>query len=282
MSAYEHQSFQLNNTDNTIIFGDIRQPSQAGRYPLVLILHGFKSWKDWGFFPYVAEQIAETGAIGVNISFSHCGVTPGSDIIDKVEEFSNETITHQIQDVMHVISSIKSNKIDGIDLTEKWDGRIFIIGHSRGGAIAILVASRIEGINGLALWAPIARFIRVSSRQRQLWINEGRFTFHDAQSGIELYIKRNYIDDIEKNNHFDLIKAASLLTTPVIFLHGKQDLTVNIKESEMLFDAIQNKNKKIEIIERTGHTFGINHPFISPGDVLNSIISKTATFFKIR
>ncbi len=282
MSAYEHHSFQLINTDNTIIYGDIRQPSEAGRYPIVLILHGFKSWKDWGFFPYVSEQMATAEYISVNISFSHCGVTPGSDFIDKVEEFSNGTVTQQIEDVINVITSIKLNSIEEIDLSSHWDGRIFIIGHSRGGAIAIIVASRIEGINGLALWAPIARFIRVSARQKELWINEGKFTFTDAQSKRELYIKKSYIDDIENNDNFDLIKASSMLTMPAIFLHGKQDMTVLAKESETLFDAIQHKNKKIEIIERTGHTFGINHPFISAGDVLNSIISKTATFFEIQ
>ena len=42
--------------------------------PAVLVAHGFKGFKDWGMFPWLAEQIAEAGLRAIRFDFSHNGV----------------------------------------------------------------------------------------------------------------------------------------------------------------------------------------------------------------
>ena len=43
------------------IYVDVRAGGRATPRPAVVVLHGFKGFKDWGFFPPFAERIARAG-----------------------------------------------------------------------------------------------------------------------------------------------------------------------------------------------------------------------------
>jgi len=47
--------FTLINSHNEIIRGDLRFRESNKNSPAVLLCHGFKGFKDWGFFPLLAE-----------------------------------------------------------------------------------------------------------------------------------------------------------------------------------------------------------------------------------
>ena len=38
--------------------------------------HGFKGFKDWGFFPHLADRLARAGLVAVSFNFSGSGVGP--------------------------------------------------------------------------------------------------------------------------------------------------------------------------------------------------------------
>ena len=58
MSTVQHKTFELESINDGIIHGDVRTPIDLkGKYPVIIVAHGFKGFKNWGFHPYIAEQL---------------------------------------------------------------------------------------------------------------------------------------------------------------------------------------------------------------------------------
>ncbi len=76
----QHDRFLLKNAHPDVIEGDIRFKNNGVLKPAIVVLHGFKGFKDWGFFPFLCEQLAFKNAIVVNFNFSLNGVNIGKKI----------------------------------------------------------------------------------------------------------------------------------------------------------------------------------------------------------
>ena len=61
-----------------LLRGDIRVPGESPSVPhgrtkrLIVICHGFKGFKDWGFFPYLADSLANRTGSTVVSSIRTC------------------------------------------------------------------------------------------------------------------------------------------------------------------------------------------------------------------
>ncbi len=89
------------------------------------------------------------------------------------------------------------------------------------------------------------------------------------------------LDDIEKNHErLDILKAAGRLNKPYLIIHGKEDLAVKYTDAEKIYNASGKGYTKIHIIENTGHTFGVEHPFKGSTKAFDEVIELTAGFFK--
>ncbi|MGH7538277.1 MAG: alpha/beta hydrolase family protein, partial [Gemmatimonadales bacterium] len=64
--------FRLTGADGGPLRGDVR--AAGGDRPAVVICHGFKGFKDWGYFPKAAERLARSGFAAVSFNFSGAGV----------------------------------------------------------------------------------------------------------------------------------------------------------------------------------------------------------------
>src|SRR5512143_489800 len=53
---------------------DVRTSDRAEPRPAVLIVHGFKGFKDWGMFPPLADRVARAGFTAVSFNLSGSGV----------------------------------------------------------------------------------------------------------------------------------------------------------------------------------------------------------------
>src|SRR5205814_3566765 len=99
--------------------------AERGR-PAVLICHGFKGFKDWGFFPPLAERVARAGFMAVSFNFSGSGVGDGQ-AFDQKGRFAHQRPTADLEDLRTVSDwAVKEG-----------NGWLGVIGHSRGGGPAI-------------------------------------------------------------------------------------------------------------------------------------------------
>ena len=59
-----------------VIRADVRRPARGVPRSAVIVAHGFKGFKDWGFFPYLCESLARDGHLVVSFNTSLNGVGP--------------------------------------------------------------------------------------------------------------------------------------------------------------------------------------------------------------
>jgi len=53
---------------------DVRAGGRESSRPAVVVVHGFKGFKDWGMFPRLAERLAQAGFSAVSFNMSGSGV----------------------------------------------------------------------------------------------------------------------------------------------------------------------------------------------------------------
>jgi alpha-beta hydrolase superfamily lysophospholipase len=269
-----HTTFALTNSIGDEINGDIRYLNTVTSKPVVIVLHGFRVHKDWGFYPYLCEQLALSGAIVVNFNFSLNGFELSNEELD-IHRFSKNTVTQELDDAKTVLNKILSDTFLPIEAQWMWTKEMYLLGHSRGAGIALLIADGAAVVERLVLWSPLSTFDRYTDRQKEVWRQRGYISAPESSLGRAFRIDTQYLDDIEKNQeNYSLSRIMSTINIPVSLIVGEQDMATPVSEAEELSKnrAIQTK---VEIIPQTGHTFGTTHPFSGATEALAKAISLT-------
>jgi len=118
--------FSINSGD-AIIHGDIHH-AEHRTCPILLIIHGFRGSKNWGFFPTIAEEFALNGSIVISWNMSLSGYSKNAQYIDQPDNFARNTITQEIRDTQSIIDSIlHDDHILSNDLRSAWNGDIHVL-----------------------------------------------------------------------------------------------------------------------------------------------------------
>jgi len=245
--------------------------------PCLIFVHGFKGFKDWGFWPYSGNHFAEKGFFVLTFNFSHNGV--GESLIEftEIDKFANNTFSLELEELNEVIDAYLNNFF-GV----KNNKQIGIVGHSRGGGDSLIVSSKRKEIKAVVTWAAVANFDRYTKRQAKEWRKNGFFEVLNTRTNQMMRLNVSLLEDIEKNKEdlLNLEKAARNLNKPFLIIHGEQDLSVPIKEGEQIYNWSNKKLTEFYKIKASGHTFDITHPFEGSNPKFDSVLEKTLTFFK--
>ena len=245
--------------------------------PCLIFVHGFKGFKDWGFWPYSGNHFAEKGFFVLTFNFSHNGV--GESLIEftEIDKFANNTFSLELEELNEVIDAYLNNFF-GV----KNNKQIGIVGHSRGGGDSLIVSSKRKEIKAVVTWAAVANFDRYTKRQAKEWRKNGFFEVLNTRTNQMMRLNVSLLEDIEKNKEdlLNLEKAARNLNKPFLIIHGEQDLSVPIKEGEQIYNWSNKELTEFYKIKASGHTFDITHPFEGSNPKFDSVLEKTLTFFK--
>ncbi len=282
LSPVTRTSFALTASDGETLHADARRPDQpSGALPVVIFVHGFKGFKEWGSIPHICESMARRGFYTISFNFSHNGVEGNSEEFTRLDKFAANTFSREVRELRELIDAISDGTIPHADRADA--ARIALIGHSRGGGIALLEAARDARVKALAAWASVADFNRYSDAQRRRWREAGVFETKNMRTGQIMRLNVSLLDDLETNIALlDIPAAATSLGRPLLVLHGEQDLTVKIADGERLGSLGEPTLTEFVPIPRTNHTFGAVHPFQGTTPVLEEAIDRTATFFRER
>ena len=249
--------------------------------PVVIFNHGFKGFKDWGPFNLIAEKFAEAGYVFIKMNFSHNGVTSENpmDFAD-LEAFAQNNFSIELDDTGVLIDYLFSDRhqlpMDEIDLS-----RLYIVGHSRGGAHVILKAYEDVRIKAVSTWAAVNNLeSRYSEKELAQWKKMRRIHIHNARTNQEMPMDYQIVENfIANRERLHVPKAVKNLQIPMLSIHGTDDPTVPV-------DAVReigswNPSVKVELIEGAGHTFGGTHPFenMELPDDLKRVTDLTIAFF---
>lgn len=276
MDEINLQSVEFDSPSGKRIVADIRSIDDGEPKPVVLVLHGFKAFKDWGFFPYICSELARHGAISICINFSLNGYVVGSDKVERSDDFARNTISLEIEEVRLTVRKILDNSLPGLS---NRNGNIFLLGHSRGGGLALLSAVKERNsIQKVVIWNSIGTFERFTDRQKRLWRETGTFQVENSRTHQTLGMNLDFLLDIESHSQeYSLLAAAKKLNDALLIIHGEQDMTVPVREAKKLSE--QGNDIQLQIIPATGHKFGIDHPFEQTSAALNTALDYTYRFF---
>ncbi|RLD16169.1 hypothetical protein DRI50_02515 [candidate division KSB1 bacterium] len=246
--------------DDSVIHFDLRYSEGTSRAPVIIILHGFRGFKDWGFFPDLAASLARSDYVTLSMNFSKNGIGPDGKSLTALDDFAQNTISHELADVRTVVQAILDEKIGKQVIDPE---RIGIIGHSRGGAVALLSALEFEEeIGAVVTWAVMGNLYRYSEEQIKQWQEQGYLEVESKSLKQPLKVNWSYWQDLEANRErYDLPERMKEFYTPTLFIHGASDNVISPEESKLLYENCASPSKRLEIIEETGHTFGVRHPF---------------------
>ena len=240
---------------------DLRSRRPDEERPVVVVLHGFLGYKRWGFFPWLSERLADAGFHVLTPSFGLCGVDEETGRIERPDEFASNTVTAEVEDLRRTLDFIEAGGLR----VPATPGATGIVAHSRGGAVAMIVAGERPGIGALVTWATPSKLDRYTERRKRKWREEGALVFRDPRADGLLTLPWSYYEDIAR--HWlepSLPERASRLAQPQLLVHGRNDATVTLAETKALLDGRNGGTIELEIVPGCGHAFGVTHPMRSP------------------
>jgi pimeloyl-ACP methyl ester carboxylesterase len=251
---------------------DVRAGGRGSPRPAVVVVHGFKGFKDWGLWPALAERLARAGLSAVTLNLSGSGVDDSGEFVYP-ERFGHNTFSAELQDLRRVTDALA-----GGELGVAPPSAVGLLGHSRGGGIAVLHAASDARITALATWAAISTVERWPASQRAAWRSAGVNEVKNVRTGQVLPLYPDVLDDIERHAAaLDIEAAAARVAVPWLIVHGTDDEAVALAEGERLAAAAP--GARFLAVEGAGHTFGAIHPWGGATPALERVEDTTLAFF---
>jgi alpha-beta hydrolase superfamily lysophospholipase len=243
---------RIESDEGLIIRATLDVPERAQAF--VVIVHGFKGFRQWGFFPWLSEQLAACRIAVCRFDMSRNGVADNPERFERLDLFADDTYSTQLADLRRVVDHCRS--LPPLRLLP-----LFLLGHSRGGAISLLSARDLAPIRGIITWSSIASVDRWGQDAKRQWRRDGYFDVVNARTHEIMRMSTAILDDYETNvARLDVAAAAAALDLPLLVLHGGRDESVAPMEGSML--ASQARDASLVMIESATHTYNAIHPLV--------------------
>ena len=241
----------------------------------LVVCHGFKGFKDWGFFPWLCERLAErTGIPVVSFNFDGSGVRDSD--FDDLEAFSHNTFSRELWDLEAILDGLAAGRLGDLEVPPA--SRFGLLGHSRGGATCILKAGLRSQVRGLVTWASISSVTRYEGFAEQ-WDAGETVIIPNARTKQDMPLERNVLDDMRANrDRLDVLASAASLRIPVTVVHGTADESVPFSDAWRIADAVGDLAQLVGVDGAT-HTFQAGHPFQGTTPELEEAIDASVELF---
>ena len=113
-------AFTLQSDEGLAITGDVDLPERPRA--LVIIIHGFKGFKDWGFFPWLAQRLSHHHLAVCRFNMSRSGIGDDPETFDRLDLFEGDTYSTQLDDLRGVVA-YGQKQVPNVPT--------FLLGHSR-------------------------------------------------------------------------------------------------------------------------------------------------------
>jgi pimeloyl-ACP methyl ester carboxylesterase len=251
--------------------------------PLVIFCHGYKGFKDWGAWDLVAKAFAEAGFFFVKFNFSHNGGTMDQPIdFPDLEAFSENNYSKELEDLDDLINYLHASEnsfAKNIALNNT-----ILIGHSRGGGIATIKASKDERIAQLVTWASVSDFGKRMGTAEELeqWEADGVKYVENGRTKQQMPHKYQFYEDFIANEScLNIETSARKIRIPHLIVHAKEDPSVSFSEALSLHKF--NPQSELVSITDSDHVFGASHP-LNNKDLpakLRTVVDKTIDYIDI-
>ena len=228
------------------------QRSAGPPRPPVIICHGFRGYKDWGFIPLLASRLAESGIPAFAFSTSGSGIRDRDGAFVEPQRFRKNTYGREMADLGIVVGWA----LERLARNAAGPPRAGLVGHSRGGTLSLLYAvsdSRIGCVatlgaqSQLGIWEP---------DQVAAWERGDDVSIHDFRTRTRLSVAPDLWNDFKKNrSRYDVARAVESLAIPLLIAHGDRDKVVSLEHARRIAAHASQATTELRIIEGAGHMF---------------------------
>lgn len=245
---------------------------------LIYFIHGYKGYKNWGAWDLISDYFYDRGFGFAKCNLSHNGTTTSKpNSFDDLDSFGRNRYSYELIDVQKFIAEVEL-QVETSIITKR-----VLIGHSRGGADAILSISNCPQIDILITWASISnienRFLK--GDQLKVWKEKNVFHVLNGRTQQNMpHFYSFYTDYLDHKNELNIQEKAHEISIPWAIIHGTNDTSVKPIEAENLKEY--SKNSELIWIKNANHVFGAKEPFSSltlPTDSI-FLIERTLDFIK--
>ena len=265
MPALAFTEFLLRNATHERPFAaDARFVPDGWPKPVVVFVHGFKGFKDWGHFNVLAAYFAEQGFVFIKLNLSHNGVVVGGNgDLEDLEAFGRNNLSLELDDLGALLDALHRPAGTPIPAPEMDLSRLFLVGHSRGGGLVLLKAAEDARVRAVAGWAPINTLEqRWPAEFMEKWRQDGVQYIDNSRTKQRMPLYYQLAEDFLQNRaRLDIPNRVRELPQPLLVVHGDQDETLPVQMAHEL--KAWKPNTELLILPGATHNFGGAHPWES-------------------
>ncbi len=256
MNVQKH-STEVPCADGLTMALDIYAPADApAPLPTTVVCHGFKGFKDWGFFPALCERLASRGRAMAIFDFSHSGVvpqTPGE--FSRLDLFEAQTVPRHVEDLGTILDFLDDSDF-AANANLQRNKHYNVLGHSLGGGVGVVRASDDGRITQIATMNSVSHFRRVPEEAKVTLATAGHVLIPNARTGQDMPLGQAWFDTLDE---CDVEEAAEMIFVPALVIQGTADTSVTPDEGEAINSWIP--GSRLVMVEGGDHVFGAKHPF---------------------
>ena len=258
----------ITSTLNTVLQRTGQKPLLIDTYintdlnerPLIIFCHGYKGYKDWGAWSLMALKFASAGYGFVKFNFSHNGGTVSNPIdFPDLNAFGENNYSKELNDLGDIIDWSVSYFQNNPHVNTK---EIVLMGHSRGGGIAVLKTAEdprvktvitLAGVSDYKMRFPKGEALEQWKQSNVMYIKNGR----TGQDMPHYY--QYYQDFIANEPRLTISRSAKRLSCPFLIVQGTEDKAVKPFEAEHLHQW--SAQSQLVWIDGANHVFGMKQPW---------------------
>lgn len=223
---------------NAQLVGMLHLPEGEGRYPGVILCHGFTGNKaeSHRLFVRTARMLAKAGFGVLRFDFRGSGDSEG--------DFVDMTVAGEISDAIAAWRWMTEQT--GVE-----PERLALLGFSLGGCVAAYAAADIQPA-ALVLWSAVGEPEKVFTQKasHQTLLAEVRNEGYLSMSGWR--VGRPFVEELPT---LDPLVKISQYMGPALFVHGSGDQSVFFENSHLFYQNAGGTHKELHIIEEADHAY---------------------------
>jgi len=191
-------------------------PGGAARGSLLLV-HCFTCSKDLHTMSRLARGLAANGFAVLRFDFTGIGQSEG--------DFADTTLSTNVGDLAHATDCLR----------EHGPAPYGLVGHSMGGAAALLAAGGLPSLRSFAVLGAPSEAEHVTGLFRGLTAQIATAGLAEVTIGEKTFpISAEFLDDLERH---EVTRRTAELGRPLLVLHCLEDRVVGVEHGERLFAA---------------------------------------------